>query len=210
MCATMNHYQLAAFRSRFLHGTLAVNLDQDLSQSRQLTAEALCGTPGPAMTRPQLGLDLRGLGKDDTPSEGQLRRQKLQYFDKHCSEVFDGLFLSGDNVAKSRETLAASGVTHVVNCVGFLCKEYFKDELTYKTYYLQGKPAAEHSLQAFYRTLLLPQSFADSPGARPRLNSAQHRLMIRVSALAEMPMAHRGKNAVQLTRSSGQGYTRVT
>lgn len=98
----------------------------------------------PTLTRPNLrSLDLRALPRDDDgpPSETQLRRQKYLYFEKHCSEVSPGLFLSGDYVAKNRETLAVNGVTHVLNCVGFICKEYFKDELTYKTLYLQGLSA---------------------------------------------------------------------
>ncbi len=69
-------------------------------------------------------------------------RQKFQFFEKQCSEVADGLFLSGDWVAKNREVLQQHGITHVVNCVGFICKEYFKSELGYKTYFLQGARAA--------------------------------------------------------------------
>lgn len=84
-------------------------------------------------------LDLKALPRDDgPPSETQLRRQKYQYFEKQCSEVAEGLFLSGDWVARNRELLADNGITHVVNCVGFICKEYFKGELDYKTFYLQG------------------------------------------------------------------------
>lgn len=104
------------------------------------------GNPGscvPGMhhlQRPNLkSLDLKALPRDDgPPSETQLRRQKYLYFEKHCSEVAQGLFLAGDYVAKNRELLQQNRVTHVVNCVGFVCKEYFKGELDYKTYYLQG------------------------------------------------------------------------
>ncbi|GFR42894.1 hypothetical protein Agub_g3886 [Astrephomene gubernaculifera] len=97
--------------------------------------------------RPNLrSLDLRSLPVEDTaPSETQLRRQKYLYFEKHCSEVSPGLFLSGDYVAKTRDILRQAGVTHVLNCVGFICKEYFKDELTYKTLYLQDTPAEDIS-----------------------------------------------------------------
>ncbi|EFJ42833.1 MAP kinase phosphatase 1 [Volvox carteri f. nagariensis] len=98
-----------------------------------------------ALQRPALRtLDLRSLPVEDAaPSETQLRRQKYLFFEKHCSEVSAGLFLSGDYVAKNRETLRQAGVTHVLNCVGFICKEYFKDELTYKTLYLQDTPAED-------------------------------------------------------------------
>lgn len=52
----------------------------------------------------------------------------------------DGLFVGGEAVAKSIEILRQSGITHVVNCVGFIYPEYFKDELTYRTLRLQGAP----------------------------------------------------------------------
>lgn len=67
-----------------------------------------------------------------------MRREKFAFFEKRCSEVADGLFVGGETVAKSREILRQSGITHVVNCVGFIYPEYFKDELTYRTLRLQG------------------------------------------------------------------------
>lgn len=92
------------------------------------------------LARPNLkSLDLKALPRDDgPPSETQLRRQKFMFFEKQCSEVGEGLFLSGDYVAKNQEILRQHRITHVVNCVGFICKEYFKGELQYKTFYLQG------------------------------------------------------------------------
>ncbi|KAL6749820.1 protein-tyrosine phosphatase-like protein [Haematococcus lacustris] len=97
------------------------------------------------LQRPNLRtLDLKALPKDDgPPSETQLRRQKYQFFEKQCSEVASGLFLSGDWVARNRELLHNHGITHVVNCVGFVCQEYFKGELDYKTYFLQDTPAED-------------------------------------------------------------------
>lgn len=84
-------------------------------------------------------LDLKSLPREEgPPSETQLRRAKFQFFDKHCSEVAPGLFLSGDTVARNREQLAEHGVTHVMNCVGFVCKEHFKGQLAYRTFFLQG------------------------------------------------------------------------
>jgi hypothetical protein len=76
---------------------------------------------------------------DGPPSELQARREKYAFFEKHCSEVADGIFLGSDVVARNRETLRAAKITHVINCVGFLYPAYFKDELTYLVLYLQGK-----------------------------------------------------------------------
>ena len=55
-----------------------------------------------------------------------------------ASAPVQGLFLGSDAVARNRDTLRQAGITHVVNCVGFLYPAYFKDELTYKVLFLQG------------------------------------------------------------------------
>ena len=99
-------------------------------------------SPAHHLQRPNLKtLDLKALPREDvsSPSETQIRRAKYQFFEKQCSQVADGIFLSGDAVAKQRDVLRQNGITHVVNCVGMLCKEYFKgDGIQYRTYYLQG------------------------------------------------------------------------
>jgi hypothetical protein len=87
-------------------------------------------------------LDLRSLSRaDGPPSELQARREKYAFFEKQCSEVDEGLLVASEVVAKSRETLKNAGVTHVINCVGFLYPPYFKDELQYLVLYLQGMSA---------------------------------------------------------------------
>lgn len=54
-------------------------------------------------------------------------------------QVAEGLYVSGKAVAESREILAENNITHVVNCVGALYPEHFKDDgITYKTLWLQG------------------------------------------------------------------------
>ncbi|GLC37087.1 hypothetical protein PLESTB_001393100 [Pleodorina starrii] len=128
------------FRSHYCSATTWSAADR-----MNVETEALTSAASPTTQRPALrSLDLRSLPVEDAaPSETQLRRQKYLFFEKHCSEVSPGLFLSGDYVAKNRETLRQAGVTHVLNCVGFICKEYFKDELMYKTLYLQDTPAED-------------------------------------------------------------------
>ncbi|GAB4823510.1 hypothetical protein N2152v2_010556 [Parachlorella kessleri] len=90
-------------------------------------------------------LDLRSLPRDDggPPTELRARRDKLAFFDRHCTRVAEGLFVAGEAVAKSRELLREAGITHVVNCVGFLYPAYFKDELDYKVLYLQDTPGED-------------------------------------------------------------------
>lgn len=148
------------FRRRFLGGATWNSLEAQRSGGVGFPSmgdpEPRRSTPGNHIQRPNLKtLDLRALPREDgPPSETQLRRQKYQFFEKQCSEIADGLFLSGDWVAKNREVLQQNGITHVVNCVGFICKEYFKGELDYRTYFLQGGWHASSMHQGNVLTLI--------------------------------------------------------
>ncbi|XWS63743.1 hypothetical protein CRYUN_Cryun06bG0127900 [Craigia yunnanensis] len=75
--------------------------------------------------------------------EFQLRRDKLAFYDKECSRIADHIYLGSDAVAKNREILRKNGITHVLNCVGFVCPEYFKNDLVYKTLWLQDIPSED-------------------------------------------------------------------
>lgn len=124
-------------------------------------------------------LDLKSIPRDDgPPSETQLRRQKFQHFEKLCSEVAEGLFVSGDYVAKSKELLRQHGVTHVINCVGFLCQEYFRGEINYKTLFLQGKkgrqPPSRTPLPCSSRGHAQPSSPTGTPVAGCRFRHPWH------------------------------------
>jgi hypothetical protein len=55
-------------------------------------------------------------------------------------QVAEGLYVSGEAVARNREILAQNCISHVVNCVGALYPEYFKnDGIQYTTLWLSGK-----------------------------------------------------------------------
>ncbi|CAI0390257.1 unnamed protein product [Linum tenue] len=75
--------------------------------------------------------------------EFQFKREKLAFFDKECSRIADHIYLGSDAVAKNREVLRQNGITHVLNCVGFVSPEYFKDDLVYKTLWLQDSPSED-------------------------------------------------------------------
>lgn len=86
-------------------------------------------------------LDLRALPRDDgPPTELRARKEKLAHFERQCTRVADGLYVGAEAVARCRGTLAEAGITHVVNCVGFLYPAHFDGELAYQTLYLQGAP----------------------------------------------------------------------
>ncbi|XP_077232909.1 protein-tyrosine-phosphatase MKP1-like [Tasmannia lanceolata] len=86
-----------------------------------------------------LKLDLSSLD----PTGGLVRRDKIAFFDKECSKVADHIYLGGDVVARDRDILRQNGITHVLNCVGFVCPEYFKADLVYKTLWLQDSPSED-------------------------------------------------------------------
>jgi hypothetical protein len=55
-------------------------------------------------------------------------------------QVAEGLYVSGAAVAQDRAILAAHGISHVVNCVGALYSEYFREDgVAYRTLWLQGE-----------------------------------------------------------------------
>lgn len=77
------------------------------------------------------------------PREFEFKKDKLAFFNKECSRILDYIYLGSDTVAKDREALRQNGITHVLNCVGFLCPEYFKNDLVYKTLWLQDSPSED-------------------------------------------------------------------
>ena len=59
-------------------------------------------------------------------------------------QVAPGLFLSSDAVARNRALLTECGITHVLNCAGHICGNYFEDDgLTYRTLWLMDTPAED-------------------------------------------------------------------
>eukprot|EP01018_Ginkgo_biloba_P013573 Gb_33673 [translate_table: standard] len=88
-------------------------------------------------------LDLCSVQRNAEPTEIQLKRDKFAFYDRECSRVADHIYLGSDAVARNREILEGKGITHVLNCVGFVCPEYFKKDLVYKTLWLQDTPCED-------------------------------------------------------------------
>ncbi|GJM94392.1 hypothetical protein PR202_ga11032 [Eleusine coracana subsp. coracana] len=93
---------------------------------------------GPSSARPGEGLRL-----DLSTLRTQGRKDQIAFFDKECSKVAEHVYLGGDAVAKNRDILRKNGITHVLNCVGFVCPEYFKSDLIYRTLWLQDSPTED-------------------------------------------------------------------
>ncbi|CAI5467328.1 unnamed protein product [Closterium sp. Yama58-4] len=108
----------------------------------------------PSLSRARLGLGeirldlgaLRARTERDFNAEAmevRARKEKFAFFEKDCSRVLEHVFVGSDYVARSREILREAGVTHVLNCVGFVCPEYFPGDIVYKTLWLQDNTAED-------------------------------------------------------------------
>lgn len=86
---------------------------------------------------------LDGKDPDLSSLRSQRMRNRISYFDKECSKVADHIYLGGDSVARNREILRQNGITHILNCVGNYCPEYFKPDLVYKTLWLKDTPSED-------------------------------------------------------------------
>jgi hypothetical protein len=54
--------------------------------------------------------------------------------------VADGLYVAREAVAADRQILAAHGISHVVNCVGTLCSEFFVTQgILYNTLWVNSE-----------------------------------------------------------------------
>ncbi|KAK6234137.1 hypothetical protein QUC31_006543 [Theobroma cacao] len=100
-------------------------------------------TPSGNKSGERLKLDLSSIQRNNDKNGGLLKRDKIAFFDKECSKVAEHIYLGGDAVARDREILKQNGITHVLNCVGFVCPEYFKADFVYRTLWLQDSPSED-------------------------------------------------------------------
>lgn len=85
-----------------------------------------------------------GSTKLDVPGrEFESNKDRLAFYEKECSRILEHIYLGSEAVAKNREILRQHEITHVLNCVGFVCPEFFKGDLVYKTLWLQDRPSED-------------------------------------------------------------------
>ncbi|XP_039067378.1 protein-tyrosine-phosphatase MKP1-like [Hibiscus syriacus] len=100
-------------------------------------------TPSGNKSGERLKLDLSSIQWGNDKNSGLMKRDKIASFDKECSKVAQHIYLGGDAVARDMEILKQNGITHVLNCVGFVCPEYFKADFVYRTLWLQDSPSED-------------------------------------------------------------------
>ncbi|KAL8093348.1 hypothetical protein AgCh_035283 [Apium graveolens] len=91
----------------------------------------------------RLKLDLSSIRSKVDRNSGLVKKDKIAVYDKECSKVVEHIYLGGDGVAKDRVILKQHGITHILNCVGFVCPEYFKSDFVYRTLWLQDSPSED-------------------------------------------------------------------
>ncbi|XP_057979488.1 protein-tyrosine-phosphatase MKP1 [Malania oleifera] len=94
-------------------------------------------------TGERLKLDLSVIDKTPCKSGRLVKRERIAFFDKECSKVAEHIYLGGDAVARDRDILTQNKITHILNCVGFVCPEYFKADFVYRTLWLQDNPSED-------------------------------------------------------------------
>lgn len=73
-------------------------------------------------------------------------------FEAVLSRILDYLYLGGQKPAMDRVALRETGITHILNCAGGACRDYFPDEFVYKTYHI-GDGVSEDITCLFYESL---------------------------------------------------------
>lgn len=100
-------------------------------------------TPSGNKSGERLKLDLSSIQRNSDKNGGLVKRDKIAFFDKECSKVAEHIYLGGDAVARDKDILKQHGITHILNCVGFVCPEYFKADFVYRTLWLQDSPSED-------------------------------------------------------------------
>lgn len=82
----------------------------------------------------------------------QIKEIKLKFYDGVCSQVDEVLFVGSDTVARDIHKLKENGITHIINCAGNVCKNYFPDDFTYLTFFL--KDSKTEPIEAIFYTII--------------------------------------------------------
>mmetsp|Transcript_22966 Transcript_22966/g.35755 ORF Transcript_22966/g.35755 Transcript_22966/m.35755 type:complete len:497 (-) Transcript_22966:42-1532(-) len=75
-------------------------------------------------------------GTERKESIPESTRDRIRYFNQICSKVTEHLYLGSDFVARDLKQLKECKITHVLNCAGTVCNDYYPEEFTYKTLHL--------------------------------------------------------------------------
>ena len=82
-------------------------------------------------------LSLAEIEEDDDIRYTNRAQMKLEMFSTAMSELYPGLYVAGDIIARDKALLKAKGITHIVNCAGNVCGNYHPEDFRYLSYFLK-------------------------------------------------------------------------
>ena len=82
-------------------------------------------------------LSLADIEEDDDIRYTNRAQMKMEMFATAMSELYPGLYVAGDIVARDKGMLKSKGVTHIVNCAGNVCGNYHGEDFRYLSYFLK-------------------------------------------------------------------------
>ena len=95
---------------------------------------------------------LDNLDEDVNIRDTNRKELKLQLYSEICSELMPGLYVGSDHVARDLKQLKLNGITHIVNCAGNVCGNYFPEEFSYLSYFL--KDSRMESIESLFHEVV--------------------------------------------------------
>lgn len=125
------------------------------SEMKKLKSNAMCSRNVPAIKIPLGMTSLEQPVQDDDDDEGDKPMggaSMAKKFDQICSQITESLYLGSDTVARDSRELRRNKITHILNCAGGYCGNYFPQQFEYMTLHLlDGK--SENIACLFYEVL---------------------------------------------------------
>lgn len=159
-------------------------------ESKEFLNEFFCKEPGKlfmnpygvTMHRPKMSsLSLQGIQNKTQEKEGVSEVQdvkalegldirdtvrnelKLEFYNQKISQMQEGIFVSGDLVARNKDLLLETGITHIINCAGNVCLNYHSEVFSYTTYFI--KDSNNFNIEClFYPVISLIETTLESGG----------------------------------------------
>lgn len=116
--------------------------------------------PRPVARVPSLPILSHGRETENIQEQAPVPQPEMR---STLSRILDYLYLGGQKPAMDRTALHKAGITHVLNCAGGVCKDYFPDEFVYKTYDI-GDGLFEDITCLFYESLEFIESALQNNG----------------------------------------------
>eukprot|EP00960_Hanusia_phi_P011234 328637-Hanusia_phi.AAC.5 len=83
------------------------------------------------------------------PTERQLRKEKLDKYEKECTRVTDFLYVGGLHVAQNLELLKGVGISHIINCSKITSEDFYPESFTYMSIYINDAPSEDISCHIY-------------------------------------------------------------